>query len=280
MSFTSQQLEVIFVNSKNWLGSYSIVRTSLHIIFLIETATKDCTSVILDVDTFTFHHSVSARTVIYSKVVGFRHLVLLLDLLGHGAGLALHMLAKLASCGPTTESTLSGCCNRRRLNGLTLGQVFWRAKFWGKKDSKVLICPISENFVNNKKPFPFCRPFSMFGSIVPVGKTIFHTKSHSQNDFCLTLLLYAFSEIFFLAIKRLLASSKSYNSCTIPCVYSPINNWVYLVTYNELTLIFNGKIASYLNVASYPQTRFFPDHLFQYAYQSFITGFGLSISPR
>lgn len=135
MSFTSQQLEVFSVNSKNWLGSYGIVRTSMHIIILTEMATENYTSVILSVDTFTFHHSVFAGTVVYSKVAGFRHLVLLLDLLGLGAGLVLRLLAKLASCGLTTESAFSGCCNLRRLNGLTLGHVFWQAKFCGEKDS-------------------------------------------------------------------------------------------------------------------------------------------------
>ena len=91
----------------------------MHIIILIETDMEDCTS------TFTFHHSVSAGTVVYSKVAGFHHLVLLLDLLRLGAALVLCLLAKLVSCGPTTEATLSECYNRRRLNGLPLGHVFW-----------------------------------------------------------------------------------------------------------------------------------------------------------
>ncbi|KAM2791389.1 hypothetical protein PS2_003173 [Malus domestica] len=112
MSFISKQPEVFSVNSKNWLGSYGIVRTSMHIIILIKTAIEDCTSAILGMDTFTFHHSVYVGTVVYSKVVGFHHHVLLLDLLGLGACLVLRLLAKLASCGPTTELTLSGCCNR------------------------------------------------------------------------------------------------------------------------------------------------------------------------
>lgn len=96
ISFTSQQLEVFSVNSENWLGSYGIVRISMHIIILIEMAMEDYTSAILGVDTFTFHHLVSTGIIVYSKVAGFHHLVLLVDLVGLGAGLVFwHLVAQL-----------------------------------------------------------------------------------------------------------------------------------------------------------------------------------------